>query len=439
MQTTHTSATLTRVNLGPLTTTFSPPSDCASLRFITENEVFMGASLGYGCYDVQTQRVPCSPTSINILACRATNGDVITWMPCSSARTTSDKNHDCTVYLDPTARHDFSLIQSCYPSGFASSFGRTDDNIGKWTSQPLVYSPGLACPSGYLPQCTIERGEGLSNPVTTNTMAPADNAIWSMLNDGETAIGCCPSNYACDSNSPHICTSQPHAGDIIAITDGISCGGGAGTTKSIPSTALTAQAMKILLIQSSTPTSTPPTRETQLPSERFSKGAKIAVGVVVPIVVFLIGVALVYFLRRKKLQSTPDQEVSAGGDSSDTALKAELQGSTGIVTHGPKGATFEKPELGATGTVAELSAGSAIQELHGNSSVANLHGPIVPDPELQLPVGDIAAGEAKQQLGEHSSKQDPESTTTGLWDWSNFNTLGEPDESVRTSITGTRK
>lgn len=197
--------------------------------------------------------------------------------------------------------------------------------------------------------------------------------------------------------------------------------------------------MKILLIQSNTPTSTSPTRETQLPSERFSKGAKIAVGVVVPVVVFLIGVALVYFLRRKKLQSTPDQEVSAGGDGSDTALKAELQGSTGIATHGPKGATFEKPELGATETIAELSAGSPIQELHSNSSVANLHGPIVSGPELQLPIGDVAAGETKQQLAKHSSKQDPEITATGLWDWSNFNTLGEPDESVRTSITGTRK
>ncbi|KAL7954768.1 hypothetical protein V8C34DRAFT_293398 [Trichoderma compactum] len=128
--------------------------------------------------------------------------------------------------------------------------------------------------------------------------------------------------------------------------------------------------MKILLIQSNTPISTSPTRETQLPVERFGKGVKIAVGVVVPIVVFLIGVALVYFLRRRKLQSTPDQEVSAGRDGSGTALKAELQGSTGIAIHGPKGTTFEKPELGATETVAELSAGNVIQELHGNSSVA---------------------------------------------------------------------
>ncbi|KAL6699684.1 hypothetical protein J3F84DRAFT_361491 [Trichoderma pleuroticola] len=270
-------------------------------------------------------------------------------------------------------------------------------------------------------------------------MAPADNAIWSMLNDGEIAIGCCPSNYACDSNSPHICTSQPHAGDIIAITDGISCGGGAETTKSIPSTALTAQAMKILLLQSNTPTATSPTRETQPPGERFGKGAKIAVGVVVPIVVFLIGVALVYLLRRKKLQSTSDQEVSAGGDDSDTAVKAELQGSTGITIRGPKGTTFEKPELGATETVAELSAGNEIQELHGNSSVANSHGPIVSDPELQLAIGDAVVGETEQKLAERSSKQDPESVATGLWDWSNFNTLGEPDESARTSITGTRK
>ncbi|KAL7914053.1 hypothetical protein GGI35DRAFT_233166 [Trichoderma velutinum] len=435
MQTTQTSATPTRVNLGPLTTTFSPPSDCASLRFITENEVFMGASIGYGCFDVQTRWVPCS--SADVYMCSSVFDNMITWLPCS-VQTTSDKNHGCTVHQVSAARY-FSLIQSCYPSGFASSFGRTDDNIGRWTSQPLVYSPGLACPSGYLPQCTVERGKGLSNAAITNTMAPADNAIWSMLNDDEIAIGCCPSNYACDSNSPHICTSQPHAGDIIAITDGISCGGGAETTESIPSTALTAQAMRILLIQSNTPTSTSPTRETQLPSEKFGKGAKIAVGVVIPLVVFLIGIALVYFLRRKKLRSASDQEVSAGGDDSGTALKAELQGSTGNAIRGPKGTTFEKPELGVTGTVAELPAGSAIQELHGNSSVANLHGPTISNPELQAPIGDGIVKTTEQKLGERSSKQDPESAGTGLWDWSNFNTLGEPDESSRTSITGTHK
>ncbi|UKZ57482.1 hypothetical protein TrVGV298_011339 [Trichoderma virens] len=274
-------------------------------------------------------------------------------------------------------------------------------------------------------------------------MAHADNTIWSMLNDDEIAIGCCPSNYACDSNSPHICTSRPHAGDIMAITDGISCDG-ADITSSIPSTALTAQAMRILLIQSNTPTSTSPAKETFPSQDKFGKGAKIAVGIVVPLVVFLIGVALVYLLRRKKLQSAPDQEESAGRDDSDTALKAELHGSTGIAIRGLKGTAFEKPELGdtrlgITATVAELSAGNEIQELHGNSSVANLNSATVPSSELQAPIKDDIARGFEQNLAKPSSNQDSERAATGLWDWSNFNTLGAPDDSARNSITDMRK
>ncbi|KAL7948765.1 hypothetical protein V8C42DRAFT_229220 [Trichoderma barbatum] len=151
------------------------------------------------------------------------------------------------------ARQDFSLIQSCYPSRFASFFGVRDDSIRKWISQPLVHSPRLACPSGYSPQCTVECIKGLLSPAATYSVANAENAIWSILNENKTAIGC-PSNYACDPSSPCICTSRPHAGDIIAVTDGVSCDG-AVTTSSTPTTALTAPAMKIILIQSSTPTS----------------------------------------------------------------------------------------------------------------------------------------------------------------------------------------
>lgn len=258
------------------------------------------------------------------------------------------------------------------------------------------------------------------------------------------------SNYACDTGSPHICTSRPHAGDIIAVTDGISCYG-AMITQSIPSTASTAQAMKILLIQSSTPTtSDSPVEATQRPTDTIGKGSKIAIGVVVPVAVFLIGTALFYLLRRRKrrhVHSTPDAEVLATRDGSNSAPKAELQGSTGAAIYGQKGTVFEKPELdntqlGTTTTVSELAAtmpGNEIQELHGNISGANLNNAAMPSSELQTPTSDDIAREAQQTLAKHSIDQDPGSAVTGLWDWSNFNTLGEPDESTRNSITGIRK
>lgn len=189
MQTT--SRTATRVNLGPLTTTFNPPSDCTSLRFITSDEVFMGAAVGYGCYDSRISWGPCpASTSGQLYACSSSHDDTTTWFQCSTKKISG--KIVCSTSIT-SARHDFSLIESCYPSGFASSFGVTDDNTGKWTSQPLVYSPGLACPSGYLPQCTVERAKGLPNPATGSTTVYADNVIWSMLNEDETAIGCCPS------------------------------------------------------------------------------------------------------------------------------------------------------------------------------------------------------------------------------------------------------
>lgn len=158
-------STATRVNLGPLTTTFSAPPDCTSLRFIAENEAIMGAHLNYGCYGIQSIWAPCA-------------GDA----------------HFACYYPSTSIPHpSFSLINTCYPPNFASSFTPGDYNTGKWTFQPRVYSPGLACPSGYLSQCTIERVNGLPNSAATTQAAQADQVIWGMLNDGETAIGCCPS------------------------------------------------------------------------------------------------------------------------------------------------------------------------------------------------------------------------------------------------------
>lgn len=192
------SASATRVNLGPLPTTFSPPSNCTSLRFINDNVVFMGAAIGYGCYEMQSSTGPCTAESKapgkrdGVLPCPLDmSGEDVGGGLCQSLPP-GNPSEACTTTRSISHR-DFSLTQSCYPPKFASSFFPTDYDTGKWTSQPPIYSPGLACPSGYLPTCTIERIKGATESAAATTAANANNVIWSMLNDGETAIGCCPS------------------------------------------------------------------------------------------------------------------------------------------------------------------------------------------------------------------------------------------------------
>lgn len=158
-----TASTATRVNLGPLTTTFSPPRDCRSLHFIDDNTVMLNADSDYFC-----------PGDWKI------EGS----FPCTTG--------DCSGHLIYTYG-SISLIESCYPGGLAPYLSAmTDQDNNGGTFQPGIFSPGLICPSGYSPKCTVVRNKGVPNPAAANPAAVADNAIWGLLNDGETAIGCCP-------------------------------------------------------------------------------------------------------------------------------------------------------------------------------------------------------------------------------------------------------
>lgn len=278
---------------------------------------------------------------------------------------------------------------------------------------------------------------------------------------------CVVSNYACDPNSPHLCTSRPHSGSI-AVRDGVTCPD--NMVAIITSTALTAEAMRILLIQSNTPTDTPTSSPTATPTssptatstsfsettsrprDSFGRGDKIAIGVAVPLGIFLLGAILFYFLRRRKrLQVQPlDQEVLAAGGASDSdpALKAELQGSSGIAISGSTGAMFEKAELdntqrGIATTISELAADlpkDNIQELHGNSSTPKIiTNGTIPVSEPQNLISHDIDKECQQNPVQLSVDPNPGSAVAGLWDWSNFHTLGEPNESARSSMTGVHK
>ncbi|KAL6907196.1 hypothetical protein GGI43DRAFT_431310 [Trichoderma evansii] len=460
MQATSTaSSSATRVNLGPLTTTFNPPGDCTSLRFINDDVVIMGAAVGYGCYEAQWSTTLCTTHNARAPAkrdqgvtCYSTRTDtdglysgmiVTDWYSCPSSQSGTPWKSICAVQTSVSNR-DFSLTQSCYPPKFASSFKPTNYDTGKWPSYPPIYSPGLACPSGYLPTCTVERIKGVTNSAATTTAANANKIIWSMLNDGEIAIGCCPSNYACDQNSPHLCVSTPHLGDIIAVTDGISCS--SGTVASQSPTTLTAEAMRILLVKSDNPTTAPGSSSANDLSSKNSSGngAKIAIGVVVPTVVLLIGAAALYFLKRKKRlqKQTTAQEVLSEKYSSDLGLKSELPGSVAAATSGPKGVAYQKPELDNTAitVLPELAADSSrdeMQELHGSSLTAKPTDATTMVSEPQSSIIHIVVRTNQQNLvSTSSSRDDWNILESGLWKWSNFDMLSGSTESSEHPATG---
>jgi hypothetical protein len=204
------------------------------------------------------------------------------------------------------------------------------------------------------------------------------------------------------------------------------------------------------LVKSSAPTTASSSipKATSTPKESSGKGEKIAIGIAVPLAFLLIGAAVFYFVRhRKRLRrQTVDQEISAGEENSDSVLKPELPGSPAAALSGPNDAAFQKPELdnmqlSITSMLLELPAdlsSDKIQELHGHSSTIELGDASTPSSEPQHSISHDTAREGQQKHGSFDHYTG-DAAVPGLWDWSNFNTLGEPNESPRNSTTHIRK
>ncbi|KKP03320.1 hypothetical protein THAR02_04571 [Trichoderma harzianum] len=121
------------------------------------------------------------------------------------------------------------------------------------------------------------------------------------------------------------------------------------------------------------------------PSQSLPLAAKIAIGVVIPLMVILSGAACFFiyrYRRRRKLlqagQGLGRDARGNGGDDLETP-KPELPGDEGLVVSGPNGTAFRKPELDATtsgpGGLVELPAelaGGGISELHGGPGPGEL-------------------------------------------------------------------
>lgn len=131
----YTSATTT--NLGPLTTTFVPAPQCSDLTIEANTPI---TTSGYSF-----------------------NADVLYGYQCSSKS---------------------AIVSSgCVPISYATFLDSLRQETDRASGTFPVYSPGNACPAGYGASCTMTSGTGFTTGIQKQ---------WSLLQEGETAIGCCP-------------------------------------------------------------------------------------------------------------------------------------------------------------------------------------------------------------------------------------------------------
>ncbi|KAL6806768.1 hypothetical protein GGI42DRAFT_292537 [Trichoderma sp. SZMC 28013] len=119
--------------------------------------------------------------------------------------TTWTMPESCSIYMPPcsTCTQGFRG-QSCN----AISDGRVQDNTACWPpakpgiaspSWPFVgwgfYSPGIACPAGYMTACTAVYGQ-----------RPQWDIQFTLVSS-ETAVGCCPTGFACANINGNTCVA----------------------------------------------------------------------------------------------------------------------------------------------------------------------------------------------------------------------------------------
>ncbi|PNP43966.1 hypothetical protein TGAMA5MH_04251 [Trichoderma gamsii] len=215
-----------------------------------------------------------------------------------------------------------------------------------------------------------------------------------------------------------------------------------GTTASQSSIALTAEALRILLVKSSDTTSSLSSSSTNNPSsgKASHNGEEIVIGVAVPLAVILIGTVAFYLLRRKKRlrKRISDQEVLAEGGNSGSGQKAELPGSIAAAISRPKGVAYQKPELDnmAVTILPELAGGppcDTIQELHGSSITTTPSDTTTPASKPQGLVTHSAAEDQQTPVGALSSIDLSSASELGLWNWNNFDTLKGSSEHPATN------
>ncbi|GAB1317747.1 hypothetical protein MFIFM68171_07957 [Madurella fahalii] len=289
----------TTTNLGALTTTFRPPSDC-NTPYVYDSELFGR------------------------------------W------------GNSCT--LSSSSRFGLHRTE-CYPGDYAAYI-----NDGEVTQSIAVYSPGLMCPSGWSAACSVSRRSGEPPPSKGQFITPADWYIWNMIKEGETAIGCCPSRYTCEDLDHWYCEWIATPGDVLSGFTYAPGGCSPTPTSSaigIGTTERVANAGRIILVRAVADGSPAETTGTNADDQAgnasgsaeggLSTGAKIAIGVVIPVAVILIGMGLFFILKRERHHK---RSIPQGtGEGGYPGLKPELEGTQAIAIPRAAVVAYDKPEL----------------------------------------------------------------------------------------------
>mgnify|MGYP005988964263 CR=1 FL=1 len=131
------------VNLGPLTTTYTPPPDCTQLTLAAMGNLMMSKppkeyyELLYG--------------------------------------------YNCTNDFEETSPQ---VEEACYPPQYGQAYNKMGSPFVENNRIFPVYSPASICPHGYAKKCSMVHSK--------DKKSISDATAWNNLAPGDVAYGCCP-------------------------------------------------------------------------------------------------------------------------------------------------------------------------------------------------------------------------------------------------------
>ncbi|KAJ6016880.1 hypothetical protein N7451_000259 [Penicillium sp. IBT 35674x] len=248
--------TTVSANFGPLTTTFTPPSDCFTEQWIKHN----------------------------------TNSTVLAWGPtCDGAKV--------------------GYASSCYPSGWSGS--KSDDSNLNYKA----FSPGLICPSGFTASFSashIHQTKSFLLSEYVTSLGKDDIASVCCPSSYSFNGDLCTSNAYTLAARPMITVTNSQCTTVTAAD----YNGHIGTNGKTGDA--TFQAMPVILIRNTISDAIPSSTSTSSSSDNsgnggLSTGAKIAIGVCVPVAIIIAAaIAFVLWHRRRKRARGADARSEIG-------------------------------------------------------------------------------------------------------------------------------
>ncbi|KAM3459560.1 hypothetical protein NHJ6243_006762 [Beauveria neobassiana] len=326
------------VNLGPLTSTFTPPLSCRSLTLSS------------------------SFTLRNHMD-----------------RIVFNYGRRCLGVVEATPKVD----EPCYPPRYGAAFERLQ-RLTRNNVYP-VFSPASICPSGYTSAC------GFTSSNATIAIASAENVVNefemmmnTLLEETQTAIACCPRYHSTPSISSIAASTSTtmyvEAPAVVLVRDLPNAGSKTGGTPS-----------------AADPTTTTGSGAGSGSQSGLSTGVKAAIGVCVPLFAISAGLLVFAFMRRRSRRRATQDSVETKNTAAPTAdfpptfEKIEMDGSE------PRQSTVLKSPSGVVSLLSDRSAttspGAGTQmstELYGSMPAPRLHEDI-----MELPAENELKGVGK--------------------------------------------